>query len=148
MPTARSIPHFHAWLAAALALLASACVAVERSAGVALSTSPPGARVVVDGEDSGFVTPCRLGLSRSRHAVDLVLDGYRPARVRIEPGGQDDLVYWREAYINEEVWRFPLWLNAYDGLFPYKLRQAYEPGRVFVELELQSRDERPRRPAR
>jgi hypothetical protein len=132
----------------AFAALASACVAVERSPGVALATSPAGARVVIDGEDSGFVTPCRLGLSRRSHDVDLVLAGYEPARVRIRPGGQDDLVYWHEAYIDEGVYRFPLWLNAYDGLFPYKLRQGYEPARVFVELQIAQGGERRERGAR
>ena len=109
------------------------------------STAPPGARVVVDGKDSGFVTPCHLELPRERQDVDLVLTGYRPASVRIDPGGDTWLILWDEAWANEQTWRFPLWLNARDGLSPIKKDLGYEPERVHVRLRLLEGQDRPRR---
>ena len=128
-----------------LALLASSCVEIPRTPGVMFSSAPPGARVVVDGRDSGFVTPCHLDLERKHHDVDIVLPGYTPAAVKIEPGGQTWLILWDEAWLSENVWHFPLWLNARDGLFPVKVERSYEPKRVYVQLRLVEGQDRPRR---
>jgi len=126
-------------LAPLLALaLGSSCLELQRSPGVLLATEPPGARIVVDGEDSGFVTPCNLGLSRERHRIELVLPGYQTARVQVDKGGQTQLVYWREAYVNSNTWNFPTWLNYEDGFAPVKLGLGFEPSRIHVPLRLAS----------
>lgn len=132
------------------ALLASfalaSCVELQRTPGVMFASSPPGARVMVDGRDSGFVTPCHIDLSRSKHHVDIVLEGYRPASVLIEPGGQTYLVTWDEAWIYPNTWRFPLWLNARDGLFPVKIERSYSPARIWAPLRLADSREPRRNP--
>jgi len=44
---------------------------------VSFFSEPPGARVIVDKQDTGFVTPCRITLaSRDEHRVELELAGY------------------------------------------------------------------------
>ena len=52
-------------LAPALLATLSACAEIRRDPGVMFASNPSGARVVVDGVDSGFVTPCHLDLPRS-----------------------------------------------------------------------------------
>jgi hypothetical protein len=132
-------------LVLALAPLAASCVEMQRTPGMMFATAPAGARVVVDGVDTGFVTPCHVDLERAPHDIDLVLEGFRPASVHSEKGGENWLIHWDEAWINESNWRFPLWLNARDGLFPVKLEMTYDPARVFVRLRLIEGQDRPRR---
>lgn len=125
-------------LLAALALLASSCIAPDRPPGLVLASEPPGARILVDGQDSGWVTPMAMKLDRGdRSRIDLVLEGYRPATVVVEPGGQAwYLILWRESYKDWDTWRFPLWLNYRDFLAPIKLSKSLQPSRIFVPLRL------------
>jgi hypothetical protein len=103
---------------------------------VSFATEPPGARVLVDKRDSGFVTPCRLSLpSGGRHRVEIVMPGYAPVLLRVERGPQAEVILWRDMYVRPVVWRFPLWLNLEDALQPVKIRRTYSPGHVFVRLE-------------
>jgi len=121
--------------ALALLGLAVSCVAPDTPPGVMVASEPPGARILVNGQDSGWVTPAHLGLEPERQRLDLVLDGYRPATVLVQPGGQRYyLVHWNEAYLNYDTWRFPLWLNFDDGLAPLKLSRGLQPARIFVPL--------------
>lgn len=137
-----------ALFAAALAVLACSCVAINRTPGVMISSRPAGARVVVDGQDSGFVTPCNIDIERSPHAIDLLLDGYQPARIAVDKGGETWLIHWNEAYMDYHVWNFPLWLNLYDFWTPVQIDRSFEPARIFVALRLVEKNERPRRGGR
>ena len=128
----------HLLRALALALLllgASACVAFQAHPGVSLSTNPPGARVLLDGKDTGYITPCHLGIPRERQRIDMQLDGFVPASVLVEPGGDFVLIYWREASLTETTFRFPLWLNMEDFIRPMKVQRGLEPRRIHVPLE-------------
>lgn len=127
------------------ALACGACVELQRVPGVMFATTPPGARIVVDGLDSGFVTPCHIDLTRERHEVDMVLEGYKPVSVSIESGGQTTLVFWDEAWVYPNTWRFPLWLNARDGFLPVKIERSYSPARVWAPLKLGDLRDTPRR---
>lgn len=124
--------------AALCACLGASCVAPDRPHGVVFATEPPGARILVDGVDSGWVTPMAMHLPRDESArIDLVLDGYRPATVAVAPGGQKYyLILWRESYKDWDTWRFPLWLNYEDVMAPIKLSRGLQPSRIFVPLRL------------
>lgn len=116
----------------ALALLATACAAQRP---VHFASDPPGARVRVDGEDSGFVTPCRLELEdRSSRRIDLELSGFQTATRYLTLQDRGELVYWREAAVYYNTWNFPLWLGARDFFRPYKSLDGESPGRLFVRL--------------
>jgi hypothetical protein len=117
----------------ALSLPLSACQVI-RHPGVVLDSEPPGARVVISGKDSGFVTPCAIELPRKRQRVEILLDGYKPVVRQIDPEQREWLILWDESYHTNKVWRFPLWLNFVDLFGPLKIERAYSPGRVFVRL--------------
>jgi hypothetical protein len=103
---------------------------------VSFFSEPPGARVIVDHQDTGFVTPCRLTLaSRDDHKVDLELSGYSTARIDLDPNLDTDVIFWRDMALNLGQWYFPLWLNFQDTIHPFKLQANLHPGRVFVRLE-------------
>lgn len=129
----------------ALCAATGSCLELRDSNGVMFATTPPGARVVVDGADSGYVTPCHVALPPASHDIDLVLDGYLPASVHVDEGGETWLILWDEAWMNEQTWRFPLWLNARDGLFPLKKDITFNPARVYVALALVEGRDKPRR---
>ena len=56
-------------------------------------TSPPGARIIVDGEDTGQRTPDTLDVTAGEHEVRLELEGRRPATASVAVDvGQTELV--------------------------------------------------------
>src|SRR5690349_7122568 len=95
--------------------LATATInAFPSSRGVMVASQPVGARVLVDGRDSGFVTPCCLAIDRKKQRIDLVLDGYQRASRVVADDDRTYLIYWDEAYLGPNTYRFPTFLNFYD----------------------------------
>jgi hypothetical protein len=119
-----------------LALASGACQITHRVPGVVIETEPPGARVLVDGRDSGYVTPCNLGLPRERTRLDLVLPGYRVARIDLRPDSQSYSMRTIDMYSDYKTWYFPLWLNFEDFVFPFKKEQWSSPARIHVPMRL------------
>ncbi len=119
----------------AIALLLAGCVNVS-PAGTTIASQPPGARVHVDGRDSGWVTPCRLALEEDEtHVVRVALDGYTAREVVLTPERRRGVVDWRHGVngVRSTV-RFPVLLPSGDFLFPFWESDALAPGRVFVHL--------------
>jgi hypothetical protein len=108
--------------------------AFPNSRGVMFASQPPGARVLIDGRDSGFATPCNLALESRRQRVDLVLDGYMTASRIIDDEDRTYLIYWREAYLGPNTYHFPLFLNFYDFWVPVRFEETYAPERLFVRM--------------
>ena len=100
------------------------------------ASDPPGARVTIDNRDSGWVTPCVLDLPEGdSYLVEFNYPGYEPALRLLDDDRDVWVVLWREMYVHEGVWRFPLWLGFEDFLLPVKVVRAQAPSRVFVRLE-------------
>jgi hypothetical protein len=105
-------------------------------AGIAFASTPPGARILIDGKDSGFVTPCRLALDPGdAYKVELRLQGYVPAKIRLTSDSRADAILWSDMYIREGVWNFPLWLNLKDTFQPFSYEKTLAPARVYARLE-------------
>jgi len=120
----------------ALALGLSGCgIFRAGDAKVALASDPPGARVLVDNEDSGFVTPCVLALPRDDLRIDLVYPGFETATRLLTPESNIYTIFWHEMYIRSVVWKFPLWLNTKDFFAPIKYQRYMSPNRVYVRLQ-------------
>ena len=123
-------------LLALVAPLAVSCVALERSPGLVVASDPPGARVLVDGRESGFLTPCNLGLTREAHQIDLVLPGYKVARIQVYPQSRTYAMRWVDGYQDEQTWSFPGWLAYQDFIAPVKKELTWSPSRIFVPMRL------------
>src|SRR5262245_8834641 len=119
---------------AALASLAS-CKNIS-PCGTTLASEPPGARVNVDGRDSGWVTPCKIALDAEKtHVVTLELEGFAPKEVVLEPLERHGIVSWRQGVNGvRSTIRFPLLLPTDDLLIPLREVNAPAPERVFVRL--------------
>lgn len=123
-------------LAAALVALLSGCGILRGGdPKVVLASDPPGARVLVDREDSGFVTPCVLALPRDDLRIDFVYPGYEDATRLLTPESDVYTIFWHEMYIRSVIWKFPLWLNTKDFFAPVKYRKYLSPNRIYVRLE-------------
>ena len=120
-------------------LLLGAC---RSSRGVYFFSDPPGARVLVDGKDTGFVTPCVLGLKNKRRQVSFELTGYETATRKLVVSNRFTSIFWKDATIFYNTWRFPLWLNTEDFFLPIKWTRGEIPNRVFVRLRREA-DRRP-----
>ncbi len=123
-------------LAVLLALGCAGCLHVTPP-GVAFATTPPGARVLIDGKECGYVTPCLIALDEEEtHRIDLVLEGYRQARLRVEPGSNIYFIPWSDADTYPPGhYRFPLFLPIQDLFLPVRKDERMHPSRVHVRLQ-------------
>jgi len=127
-PASRSLP---------LLLLASLAGCLDVSPpGTAFASDPAGARVLVDGRDSGWVTPCQFALDvEKNHVVSFALVGYTPREVLLVPDGHQQVIDWYQAVNGvRSTIHFPLLMPTTDFLFPLRDVQTLAPGRVFVRL--------------
>ena len=107
---------------------------------VHFSSSPPGAAVLVDGQDTGFVTPCLLDLEDGpTRQVEFQLPGYRSETRTLTYAERSELVFWRESTISYKTWNFPLWLGSEDFFLPRKNLSGESPARVYVRLRREAR---------
>jgi hypothetical protein len=121
-------------LSTALAL--SACQLLPTTSNVTFASDPPGARVLIDGRDTGFVTPCGLALERNDDTrLDIELPGYVTATRFLTPDHQVYVMLWREMFVAARTFHFPLWLNVRDFCVPIKYDKTMAPGRIYVRLE-------------
>jgi hypothetical protein len=128
-------------LACTLVLAGSgaSCMTVSPPA-TAFASEPPGARVQVDGQDSGWITPCLIALDTDEsHVVTLALDGYVPREIRLEPLRRTMIIDWEQAVAGiESSTVFPLLMPMQDLLLPFRQSRSLAPGRVFVRLRPES----------
>ena len=120
-----------------LALLALLASCTTKSRAVLLSSNPAGARILVNGQDSGFVTPRSLDLSDEGRSSEIVfeLPGYQPAKRMLYRKTEKQYVLYRDWTVYYNTWRFPLWLG-WEDLFGQVIRvKGKQPARVFVRLE-------------
>lgn len=106
-----------------------------------LATDPPGARVLLDGRDTGFATPCHLELDLTRvQEVAFTLEGYREASRTLRPAETWTVVPWRDGDMRLSTWRFPIFLTFGGFLFPFRVNEDLAPSRIFVPLEVATED--------
>jgi len=109
----------------------------ERPSGVSFSTHPPGAIVVIDGQPSGFATPCIIDLEESdSYRVEFELNGYQTAGLYVTPNRQWSLVPYNDASTPGFGWQFPLWLPFGDFWMPLRTNTALSPSRIHLRLRL------------
>jgi hypothetical protein len=104
--------------------------------GVAISSTPPGATVTIDGRDAGYVTPCDVALDPDEsHRVGLTLPGFAPVEMVLRRDRTIDVVQWGEGYIASTGPNFPLFLPGVDFFFPLKIDRGLSPGRIHARLQ-------------
>lgn len=112
------------------------CIGSIKSPGIRIATDPPGAHVLLDGQDTGFLTPAFLDLDGENGRIDMQLDGYQTATRMVRSEGHWDSTHWSEMELNSMTWRFPVWVDYDDFLTMWRFVSIYEPTRIFVRLRL------------
>lgn len=131
-------------LAAGLAAVTlPACTAWHSREHVLISSDPPGARIVVDGQDTGHTTPSRLAIGGNfgtDHEVVLEKDGYRPARRTLYQHTEGYTSKWLDGAYELVMPPLPFFWTTGDMLLPFGVRGALLPAELYVQLE---RDDAP-----
>ena len=123
-----------------LAAATSSCLIQRSQPGVLVSSTPPGAKLFVDGRDSGFLTPAAISLSRrDPHRLDVELEGYRTASRIVTPDGPVHVVPWTAGYVGPQSFWFPIFLPIADFLLPVRIDDGFSPERIHIALELDDR---------
>jgi hypothetical protein len=124
-----------ALLPCAALVWAASCLNVSPP-GPTFASEPPGARVHVDGRDSGWVTPCQIALDPDdTHAVTIAMEGYAPRELLLVPQERLAIVDWLQGVNGvRSTIRFPILLPTWDLLMPLREIHALAPGRVYVRL--------------
>jgi hypothetical protein len=118
----------------ALALAGSGCKA---SGSVYVKSHPPGARVLIDGEDSGLRTPARLEVSSSRKKFVITVEknGYNPVSQTVLYTTDIDPITPEEAVGAILCAPCCCGLPLLGLLEPVKVESSFVPSKIDVHLE-------------
>jgi hypothetical protein len=123
-----------------VALLVSGCL-YRRASGTWIDSRPQGARILLDGRDSGYVTPRQVDLGDEDVRLRLELAGYRPAEVRVVDNVSGELVPWLWlGYGGYAGPRFPLRLPYKDFFCPVRVLRRSDPARIHLDLQPAARE--------
>lgn len=115
-----------------------ACTWWKSGENVLISSEPLGARIVVDGVDTGKTTPARLtigGNFGSDHLLELQKPGYRNARRRLYQHTEGYTSKWIDGAYEFVMPPLPLFWTPGDFLVPFGVRGALLPAELYVQLE-------------
>lgn len=128
-------------LLSASGLLIAGCALLRGQPGIVVASEPPGATIVVDGTETGFVTPAAISLPRADwHRVDVTLEGYLTETRIVGPGIRAEAIPWTAGYVLPMSWWFPLWLDVPELLVPLRIDDNLQPSRIHVQLKLAQAD--------
>lgn len=120
-----------------LACLTS-CVAWESDQDVRISSEPLGARIYVDGVDTGHTTPHRLAIGSALggdHVVRLEKEGYRPATRNLYQRVEGYTSKWIDGAYEMVLTPLPLFWTTGDTLLPFAVRGVILPNDLHVRLQ-------------
>ncbi|MEZ5987874.1 MAG: PEGA domain-containing protein [Planctomycetota bacterium] len=124
-------------LTIALLLLLPSCVWFDGDSRVFVSSDPQGARIWIDGEDSGHTTPAALqlgALNGSDHVIRVVKRGFDPEERLVSHYTTLDTTKLNEWVGAVPDIPFPTWATFGDLLFPFEVRWVYVPHNLHVKL--------------
>jgi hypothetical protein len=105
---------------------------------VLVTSEPLGARIAVDGIDTGKTTPARIAIGGNfgrDHVVTLQKRGYRQAMRRLYQYTEGYTSKWIDGAYDPTLPPLPFFWSAGDFFFPFGIRGALLPGELMVKLE-------------
>ena len=112
-----------------------ACIS-ETPAGTTFASDPPGALLYIDGEESGYVTPCSIHLAEGDdHRVRFELPGHLPAEFDLKPTLRVNVIGWGDGTVETTGFSSPIYLPLFALIAPIRTNRALTPGRIFVRLQ-------------
>jgi hypothetical protein len=113
------------------------CVYPAGDSRVFVTSDPPGADVMLDGEATGLTTPAILelgGACADDHRISVVKQGFEPEERRVTHYTRWRTSRWRDGAVEVGVWAFPMFWTFGDFFTPFEVRWAYVPHDLFVRL--------------
>lgn len=126
-----------------LLLLLPACTAWTSQDQVLITSDPLGARISIDGTDTGRTTPAKVAVAGNfgrDHTVTLNKRGYRPVQRRLYQHTEGYTSKWIDGVFSPVMPPLPLFWSPGDFVFPFGIRGALLPAELHVRLE---RDDEP-----
>ncbi|MCU0864840.1 MAG: PEGA domain-containing protein [Planctomycetes bacterium] len=121
-----------------LLLLLPACTWWTSQDRVLITSDPLGARITVDGTDTGQTTPAKIAVAGNfgrDHTVTLQKRGYRPAQRRLYQFTEGYTAKWIDGAYSPELPPLPLFWTGGDFVFPFGIRGALLPAELHVQLQ-------------
>lgn len=107
---------------------------------VLIASEPPGARILVDGADTGRTTPASLpigGHFGRNHIVTLEKEGYRPASRLVCQYTEGYTSRWIDGAFDLGMPPLPILWTTGDFVTPFGVRSAVIPAELWIVLERQ-----------
>ncbi|MCB9887112.1 MAG: PEGA domain-containing protein [Planctomycetes bacterium] len=121
----------------ALLNLCGGCTWFHNEEYVLVTSDPLGARILVDGVDTGLTTPANLSLGDilgGNHAIRLEKKGYRPEQRLLVQYTETYTSKWIDGAYEDVLPPLPLFWTAGDFVFPFAVRAAIVPGELHCRL--------------
>jgi len=129
------------WLLPVLLLLPTgACTWFSSRENVLVASEPPGARILVDGADTGRTTPASLpigGHFGQDHVVTLEKKGYRRASRLVCQYTEGYTSKWIDGAYELAMPPLPFFWTAGDFVLPFGVQSGVVPAELWVVLERQ-----------
>lgn len=123
--------------ALALALLGGACTYFSGDARVLVTSTPPGAAILIDGSESGQTTPSMVdlgGITGNDHKITVRKRGYVDESRQVFHYTTAHAARWIDGAMDPGLWQLPLWWTLGDWVLPLGVRWRYVPHEVHVLL--------------
>lgn len=121
--------------ALALSVVALTSCLTVTPAGTLIASTPSGARILVDGRDSGLVTPREIQLEKGRsHRIVLELAGFALSTLELDEGRRVTLVGWNQAGIRPIRFPLPIFHSSKELFLPVRVDRSSSPWRIHVRL--------------
>lgn len=120
-----------------LCCLLPACTFFDGDDRVLVTSTPAGARILLDGEDTGKTTPAMVplgGILGSDHEFTVRKRGFDPESRRVVHYTRGYSARWIDGAIEPGLWNLPLWWPLGDWVMPFGVRWIYVPHEVHVQL--------------
>lgn len=125
-------------LAACLFAFLPACTYWQSHENVLVSSEPLGARILVDGTDTGKTTPARLtigGNFGTGHVIELNKQGYRTVQRRVYQHTEGYTSRWNNGVYDMVMPPLPVFWAVGDFVTPFGIRGAILPAELYVQLD-------------
>jgi hypothetical protein len=120
-----------------LLLSTGACTWWRSDDHVLVTSDPLGARITVDGTDTGQFTPARIAIGGTfgrNHTVQLDKRGFRPASRTVWQFTEGYTSKWIDGAFESVLPPLPLFWTPGDLVFPFGVRAAMVPHELHVKL--------------
>ena len=134
----RCAPHVTRRVGLALSLLLlPACTYIQGSDRVLVTSAPAGARIAVNGLDTGWTTPHDFNLANfgsHDHLITVTKKGYEPESRQVYLHRQTRTSLWVEGAVEDLQFTWPVFWTFGDFFLPFEYRWEFVPRELFVQL--------------